>query len=104
MITEESIRTTTKEPKEHIEYDLNKGFKDLDKLYREKKKKLLEDYFIQKEIENYWNLLTKDFSGEIDKRNFMNLFSKIYYLLLPKFNHEEITNFIDNEWQSCNKG
>ena len=99
MLTEESLKT-----KEQIEFDSGNAFRNLEVNYREKKTKMLENFLIQKELENYWSLLPKDFNGEIDKRSFLNLFTKIYFLLLPKFNQEEIAVFIENEWESCNKG
>jgi len=99
MNTEEILNT-----KEQVQLDLGNAIKEIDKVYKSKKRKLMENSLILKEIENYWDLLLKDFNGEIDRRSFINLFSKIYYLLFPKFNQEEIPVFAENEWDSCNKG
>ena len=98
-MTEENAKN-----KEQLEFDIGNAYRNIELNYKEKKKNLMETVLIQKEIENYWNLLPKDFNGEIDKKSFTNLFSKIYFLLLPKFNQEEISSFIDNEWESSNKG
>jgi hypothetical protein len=99
MNTEEILNT-----KEQVQLDLGNAIKEIDKVYKAKKRNLMENLHILKEMENYWNLLPKDFNGEIDRRSFINLFSKIYYLLFPKFNQEEIPVFTENEWDTCNKG
>lgn len=99
MNTEEILNT-----KDQVQMDLGNAIKEFDKVYKAKKRNLMENDIVLKEMENFWNLLPKDFNGEIDKRSFINLFSKIYYLLFPKFNQEEIPIFAENEWDSCNKG
>ncbi len=75
-----------------------KQFKDIFKLYKNKLQKLQEDYFITVQIQKFWDLLEKDFKGEIEKNAFLLLFSKIYKLLLPIYNHNEINAFLEGEW------
>jgi len=68
------------------------------KLYEYKLKVFRSDPIFKPIAEKYWNLLEKNFHGEIEKREFIKLFTKIYKLILPLYNYEEINKFIDNEW------
>lgn len=80
------------------------GFEEVFKIYKFKLEKLKKFYPIKKSIEKFWLLLTYNFEGEIDKENFINLFKKIYRVILPIFNHIEIPSFIEGEWNLVNKG
>ena len=75
------------------------------KLYEYKLKVFRSDKVFKLIAEKYWALLTKNFNGEIDKKEFIKLFAKIYKLILPLHNYEEIYLFIENEWNlfSMNK-
>lgn len=80
-----------------------KQSKDIFKLYKYKLDKLQQDSFISGYIMKFWELLDKDFKGEIDKNEFLKLFTKIYKLLLPSYNHREIDGFLEGEWQMHRK-
>jgi hypothetical protein len=80
-----------------------KQSKDMFKIYKYKLTKLQEDYYISNQIQKFWDLLDKDFKGEIDKTSFILLFAKIYKLILPIYNHNEINSFLEGEWQITRK-
>jgi hypothetical protein len=83
-------------PVEHIVTD---QFKDIYRLYKYKLTKLKEHGNISNILKKFWNLLEKNFQGEIEKSQFMAIFGRIYKLLLPIYNHSEIPNFLEGEWQ-----
>jgi len=80
------------------------GFEEVFKIYKFKLHKLRKYYTIKKNIEKFWMLLNHNFEGEIEKESFINLFKKIYRVILPIFNHTEIYSFLDGEWSILSKG
>jgi hypothetical protein len=80
------------------------GFEEVYKIYRFKLEKLRNYTPIKKAIEKFWNLLPHDFEGNMEKDNFITLFKKIYRLILPYFNYNEIQEFLEGEWSLINKG
>jgi hypothetical protein len=73
-------------------------FKDIYRLYKYKLSKLKDYNNIKQIMKKFWELLDKNFEGEIEKTHFMNLFTRVYKLLLPSYNHAEIPNFLEGEW------
>lgn len=84
--------------------NISVGFDEVYKIYRYKLQKLRKYMPIKKAIEKFWILLPHDFEGNIEKDNFILLFKKIYKLILPYFNHNEIHEFLEGEWNIINKG
>lgn len=80
------------------------GFDEVFKIYKFKLHKLKRHSSIKNIIEKFWNLLNRNFEGEIEKECFINLFRKIYRVILPYFNHGEIYAFLEGEWLLINKG
>ncbi len=80
------------------------GFDEVFKIYKFKIHKLKKHSLIKNIIEKFWNLLNCNFEGEIEKEFFINLFKKIYRVILPYFNHGEIYSFLEGEWQLISKG
>jgi hypothetical protein len=74
-------------------------FKDIYRLYKYKLTKLKEFGQISTIMKKFWDLIDKNFDGEIEKLQFMAIFIRIYKLLLPIYNHAEIPNFLEGEWQ-----
>jgi len=87
---------------EHPENEIM--FNQVFKIYKFKLDKIRIYYDSQSQIEKFWQLLDKNFEGEIEKKSFVLLFSKIYKLILPVYNHNEIESFIEDEWKLSTKG
>lgn len=84
--------------------NISVGFDEVYKIYRFKLEKLRKYTPIKKAIEKFWNLLPHDFEGNMERDNFILLFKKIYRLILPYFNYNEIQEFLEGEWNLINKG
>ena len=84
--------------------NISVGFEEVYKIYRFKLEKLRNFTPIKRAIEKFWNLLPHDFEGNMEKDNFITLFKKIYRLILPYFNYNEIQDFLEGEWSLINKG
>lgn len=84
--------------------NISVGFEEVYKIYRFKLEKLRNYTPIKRAIEKFWILLPHDFEGNMEKENFICLFKKIYRLILPYYNYNEIYEFLDGEWSLINKG
>jgi adenylate kinase family enzyme/YHS domain-containing protein len=67
-------------------------------IYKHKLTKLRRNYELICEMQKFWNLLPHTPEGEIEKINFIFLFSKILKFLLPIYNFNEINTFLESEW------
>jgi len=85
--------------------ELTPSVSEFFKLYDYKLKAFSSDNIFKLQAEKYWALLDKNYNGEIEKKEYVKLFSKMYKLILPLHNYEEIPYFIENEWNiySMNK-
>jgi hypothetical protein len=88
----------------NIDFTNHKNFQNIKILYKYKLKNLRNIDFLKIQYENFWKLVPHNFEGEITKKDFLNLFTKIYKLLLPIFNYEEIEKFLLGEWALQTKG
>ena len=88
----------------NIDFTNHKNFQNIKILYKYKLKNLRNIDFLKIQYENFWKLVPHNFEGEITKKDFLNLFTKIYKLILPIFNYEEIEKFLLGEWALQTKG
>ena len=79
-------------------------FNKILKIYNFKLAKMRDNLNINVSIQNFWNLLEHTSEGEIEKKSFLLIFSKIYKLILPIYNYDEIATHLDNEWLLSSKG
>jgi hypothetical protein len=82
-----------------VDHVVSDQFKDIYRLYKYKLTKLKEHNSVNNLMKKFWDLFDKNFDGEIEKPQFQTIFGRIYKLLLPVYNHVEIPNFLEGEWQ-----
>jgi adenylate/nucleoside-diphosphate kinase len=86
----ESRNLKTKAPRLTVE------FNQIYKLYAHKLNKL--SLGLEPRIEKFWQLLEHNSEGEIEKKAFLELYSKFFRLILPIYNWHEIQIFLEGEW------
>ena len=79
-------------------------FENVKLLYRNKKNALKGMHSLLEIYKKFWDLCEHTIEGEIPKKSFLDLFRKMYKVILPIFNYGEIDKFVEGIWDYYSKG
>ncbi len=79
-------------------------FENVKLLYKNKKNILRNLHNLLEIYKKFWGLCPHTIEGEISRNSFIVLFRKIYKVIIPIFNYDEIDNFIEGFYVQFSKG
>ena len=79
-------------------------FENVKLLYKNKKNILRNLHNLLEIYKKFWGLCPHTIEGEISRNSFIILFRKIYKVIIPIFNYNEIDNFIEGFYVQFSKG